>query len=184
MDRDEEIANSWGREMQKGHTKLAALMFLNREPMTGYEVMKEVEEKTLGFWKLTSGGIYPVLKELEDKGYIRGKWKSEGERKKKVYRITQKGKKLLETALKKQQQMAEKIGGLFRQFAHEILETELPPPPKILDFFPFGKCLEDKPVKKRMQTLKSIRNRLQDAIKIVDKRLDKLRRLQKKNEKG
>ena len=107
--------------MRKGYTKLAVLMFLSKKSLTGYSIMKEIEKGTLGFWKITSGGIYPVLKELEEHEYIKGQWRSTGERKKKKYEITSKGNELLKTALRKQQQIAETVGELFHQFAQEIL---------------------------------------------------------------
>lgn len=170
----EEIAEAWGRQMRKGYTKLAVLMFLNRKPLTGYDIMKEVEEKTLGFWTLTAGGVYPVLKELEEKGYIQGEWKAQGEQRKKVYQITDEGKKMLETGLEKQQQMAERIGGLFREFARDVLGTELPTTPKTFRFFPFSESLEEKSVDEQIQVLKHARTRMRKAIKFIDSRLEKL----------
>ena len=86
MSKAEEIAKMWDMEMRKGYTKLAVLMFLNKKALTGYDIMKEIEEETLGFWKLTSGGVYPVLKDLEERGYIKGRWKAKGERRKKIYK--------------------------------------------------------------------------------------------------
>ena len=178
MSRAEEIAEMWGMEMRKGYTKLAVLMFLNKKVLTGYDIMKEIEDETLGFWKLTSGGVYPVLKELEEKEYIKGQWKAEGERRKKVYEITDKGRRLLKIALRKQQQMAETIGELFRQFTQEVLETKLPSTsPKIFEFFPLGKNLEDKPIDEQIRVLKSVRTRMRRAIKLIDKKLEKLKEL-------
>lgn len=172
-----ETAESWGREMRKGYTKLAVLTLLNKKPMTGYDIMKEIKEKTLGFWALTPGGVYPVLTELEGKGYIKGQWKAKGERRKKIYKITDEGKHMLEIALRKQQQMAETIGSLFRRFAHEALGTKMPPTPRTFDFFLFEKSLEDKPIDEQTRLLKSVRTRMRSAIKLIGKKLEKLEQL-------
>jgi PadR family transcriptional regulator PadR len=175
MSKAEETAEMWHMEMRKGYTKLAVLMFLNKKALTGYDIMKEIEDETLGFWKLTSGGVYPVLKELEESGYIKGEWKAKGERRKKIYQITDEGKQMLETALYRQQQMEETIGKLFRQFAQEVLGTKLPSlPPTPFKLLPFGKNLEEKPSDEQIRILKSSRTHMRQAIKLIDKRLHKL----------
>lgn len=180
MVRVEQLADSWSVEMRRGHAKLAVLMFLSRRPMTGYSIMKEIEEKTLGFWRLTAGGVYPILKELEGRGYIKGEWRSEDGRRKKVYEITDEGRRLLEKALQKQQQISETIGSLFREFAREILETE-PPPTPTHGFFDFlsGRGLEGKPVNEQIRVLQLIRAHMLEAIKTIDQRLERLKVLNK-----
>lgn len=175
MSEAEEIAEMWDMEMRKGYTKLAVLMFLNKNALTGYDIMKKIEEETLGFWKLTSGGVYPVLKDLEERGYTKGQWKAKGKRRKKIYEITDEGKQMLETALHRQQQMEETIGKLFRQFAQEVLGTKLPsPPPTPFKLLPFGKNLEEKPLDEQIRILKSFRTHMRQTIKLIDKKLQKL----------
>ncbi|MCL4437379.1 MAG: PadR family transcriptional regulator [Thaumarchaeota archaeon] len=181
--RAEQIAEMWETAMRKGYTKLVILTLLSKKPLTGYDIMKKIKEETLGVWTLTAGGVYPILKELEENRYIKGKWRSEGKRKKKNYEITDEGKQLLEVALKKQQQMAEAISNLFREFAHDMLETKLPPSPKPFALLPFGKSLEDKPVDEQIRTLKHGRTHLQTVIKQIEKRLDKLERQSKTGKK-
>ncbi len=63
------------------------LSLLNRKPMNGYELAKEIEEATQ--WKPTTGSIYPALHKLKKKGIIAAEKK--GERKQVVYSLTQKG---------------------------------------------------------------------------------------------
>ncbi len=175
MSKAEEIVKMWHMEMRKGYTKLAVLMFLNKKDLTGYDIMKEIDKETLGFWKLTSGGVYPVLKDLEERGYIKGQWKAKGERRKKTYEITDEGKQMLKTALYRQQQMEETIGKLFRQFAQEVLGTKLPTsPPTPFKLLPFGKNLEEKSLDEQIRILKSFHTHMRQTIKLIDKRLQKL----------
>jgi DNA-binding PadR family transcriptional regulator len=47
--------------------------------MHGYEMIKEVEERTEGAWTPSAGSIYPTLQMLEDEGLIRGE-ESDGKR--------------------------------------------------------------------------------------------------------
>ena len=44
-----EKIESWIKEMRKGYIKLVVLMFLNEEAMSGYDIMKRIEEATLAF---------------------------------------------------------------------------------------------------------------------------------------
>jgi DNA-binding PadR family transcriptional regulator len=47
--------------------------------MHGYEMMKEIEQRTDGAWTPSAGSIYPTLQMLEDEGLIRGE-ESDGKR--------------------------------------------------------------------------------------------------------
>jgi len=102
--KSEDIALLWGRQMQKGYLKLAALFALTRGPLHGYKMMKRIKELTLGVMTPTAGGLYPALKELENEEIIRGEWKI-GERKK-IYQITDKGKDVFKKAVEKHFELA------------------------------------------------------------------------------
>ena len=169
----EKIADAWGREMRRGYTKFAVLTILSKVSSSGYGIMKEFRERSLGFWTLTSGGMYPILQELEDKGYIQGEWMSRGRRKRKVYGITDEGRGLLSRALKKQQQIAGVLGGLIRDYARDILEIDvpsnLPLPP--MNFFSVIERMKKKPVDEQIRVLRQIRDRMQILIKRINERL-------------
>ena len=47
--------------------------------MHGYEMIKEIEERSEGAWTPSAGSIYPTLQMLEDEGLIRGE-ESDGKR--------------------------------------------------------------------------------------------------------
>ena len=170
------IADCWVLEMRKGYAKLAVLMFLNKKPLTGYSIMAEINKKTFGLWKLTAGGVYPILKDLEAKKYIDGEWKSEAGRRKKTYNITAEGRQLLSTAIQRQQQMSKTIGNLFREFSRDILGTELSSTSMngIIDSFPFIRNLEEKSIDEQLLILRNIRTRLREMGSCIDKKLEKL----------
>ncbi|MCR4813549.1 MAG: PadR family transcriptional regulator [Lachnospiraceae bacterium] len=79
------------------------LGLLNHEDLTGYDIKKRIDEAIGFFWKGSFGNIYPALKELEEGKYIKSRTDSAGNREKIRYRITAKGKKLLEDWLKEEQ---------------------------------------------------------------------------------
>jgi DNA-binding PadR family transcriptional regulator len=54
-------------------------MLLTEKPMHGYEMIKEIEERSGGYWRPSAGSIYPTLQLLEDEGLIAGT-ESDGKR--------------------------------------------------------------------------------------------------------
>jgi DNA-binding PadR family transcriptional regulator len=61
-----------GPRARRGDVRAAALALLAERPMHGYEMIKELEERTGGAWTPSAGSIYPTLQMLEDEGLISG----------------------------------------------------------------------------------------------------------------
>jgi hypothetical protein len=55
---DEITAGHWLRETQKGYIRIAVLILLSKKPYHGYEIMREIKERTMGFWRPTAGGLF------------------------------------------------------------------------------------------------------------------------------
>jgi len=79
------------RMFEKGDLKYVILDLLKDKPAHGYEIIKELEERFHGFYSPSAGSVYPTLQLLEDIGYV----KSAEQDGKKVYTITDEGKKFL-----------------------------------------------------------------------------------------
>ena len=73
--------------------KYAILGLINRETMTGYDLMKVFNMELVNFWYAKHSQIYPELKKLTDEGMITFETLPEGDKlRKKIYSITEKGK--------------------------------------------------------------------------------------------
>lgn len=70
------------------------LRLIQTQPMWGYRIKKEVE-KRFGV-KLRHGALYPLLNNLERKGFLTSQKQRKGGRTRKVYTITRKGIQYLE----------------------------------------------------------------------------------------
>ena len=68
-----------GHRARRGDTRAALLALLAERPMHGYEMIKEIEERTQGAWTPSAGSIYPMLQLLEEEGLIQGE-ESDGKR--------------------------------------------------------------------------------------------------------
>ncbi len=140
---DQELtAASWIKEATKGYIRVAILILLSKRSAHGYEIMKEIRERTSGLWVPTPGGVYPVLRNLEKSGYIKGNWTTQKNRKIKVYEITEAGRVVFKRALERQSELAGGMNSLFTEFARDVLNIEpgaLPMPVMPTPFSPFLK---------------------------------------------
>ena len=71
------------------------LRLIQAEPMWGYKIIKKTE-RLFGI-KLRHGALYPLLNSLETEGYTRSEKTTNRGRVRKVYKITPKGTKLVDT---------------------------------------------------------------------------------------
>jgi DNA-binding PadR family transcriptional regulator len=79
----------FGRFFEHGDLRVVILAMLEEQPRHGYELMKELEERTGGAYRPSPGVVYPTLALLEDEGFIRP---AGGETGRKLYEITAEGK--------------------------------------------------------------------------------------------
>ncbi len=77
---------------RRGFVQLAILHLLKEESMHGYQIMKELEERSNGVYSASAGTIYPALQELLEQHLIELHMDSD----KKVYSLSGNGKKRLE----------------------------------------------------------------------------------------
>jgi PadR family transcriptional regulator PadR len=86
--------------MQRGAATTLLLVILRDRPAHGYELVQEIRRRSRELFNFAEGTIYPLLYSLEADGAIEGSWAvREGERKRRVYRLTSKGRKELERRL-------------------------------------------------------------------------------------
>ncbi|MHC6230776.1 PadR family transcriptional regulator [Arthrobacter sp. MMS24-T111] len=77
-----------GTRAGKGEVRAAILALLAEQPMHGYQVIHEIEERSGGSWKPSAGSVYPTLQLLADEGSIRAE-ESNG---RKIYSLTDAGR--------------------------------------------------------------------------------------------
>lgn len=84
------------KSLISGSTTMLVLMLLNEGDKYGYEMIKKLEERSDNTFILKEGTLYPILHGLEKDGMIESYMhETENGRKRKYYRITLKGQKLL-----------------------------------------------------------------------------------------
>jgi DNA-binding PadR family transcriptional regulator len=78
----------------KGFIRYHVLESLSEKPMSGSEIMDEIEKRTNGRWRPSPGSIYPLLAWLQDNGYVKELPTDQSGLKR--YQLTENGVKLLE----------------------------------------------------------------------------------------
>ena len=89
-----EISEELIRDTVQGLSRFVILWLINQGPMSGYSILKRMEQVVEH--KFTAGVIYSLLYEMEEDGYLAGRWSYKGRKRIKYYSVTSKGVKSLE----------------------------------------------------------------------------------------
>ena len=83
---------TWITQLRKGLLEFCILNVLIDGESYGYQIVKELEARSQGYFKFKEGTLYPALHRLEKSGLITGKWQMlPNGRQRRYYYITAKG---------------------------------------------------------------------------------------------
>ncbi|HYL49049.1 MAG TPA: PadR family transcriptional regulator [Stellaceae bacterium] len=118
---------SAGRKLGSSELQMLILALLEEQPRHGYDLIKELTERTGGFYAPSPGMVYPALTYLEELGHAT----VESEGNKKLYRITDAGKAELDknretvrAMFAQFERVARKMERMHRFFAGEAVEED------------------------------------------------------------
>lgn len=182
-DTEDRTTSNWMKEAQKGYIRVGILILLSKKSSHGYEIMKEIKARTKGFWKPTAGGVYPVLGSLEKAGYIKGEWVAHNNRKIKTYKITERGRNILNHAIMKQNEIASNINSLFEEYAKDVLNMNPEKFPMPVMPTPFSAFLEEG-TEETVERLQQQKNHAihqikmhQDELKLINRKISEKRKV-------
>ena len=114
-----------GRTFEQGDLKFVILQLLDEKPRHGYDIIKELEERSGGRYSPSPGTVYPTLTLLEEMGYASATPEDGG---KKVYNITDAGraylaenKSTVDDVIERLTQLGASIFGEQMRPAHEAM---------------------------------------------------------------
>ncbi len=155
----------------KGFLRFQLLKMLLEKPMSGSEIMSELESETNGYWKPSPGSIYPLLAWLQDQAYIKeADQKESGIRR---YTMTEQGKTFLENETKSREEIDKRLEhfgpmwyGLERERSGELHNVARDFGKAVRDVFHEIRREHSKEViEQSMRTLEEITTKLQDLTK-------------------
>ena len=103
-------SRSLDRELKKGSAELLILSLIEDRARHGYEISKLITSRSEGTLTFQVASLYPLLYRLEARGWIQGRWvEKTGERRRRYYRLTPTGRKVLAAQRRGWVQFAEAI---------------------------------------------------------------------------
>lgn len=79
-------------ESTKGHVDLLLLSTLAEGPTHGYGLVEALRDRSGGVFNLAEGTVYPALYRLERQGLVTSSWEDGRTRRRRVYRLTRRGR--------------------------------------------------------------------------------------------
>jgi PadR family transcriptional regulator PadR len=80
------------QEVAKGQVELLLLAVLDESPAHGYGVVERLRRRSAGAFDLAEGTVYPALYRLERGGLVTSSWQTAAGRRRRVYRLTRRGR--------------------------------------------------------------------------------------------
>ena len=78
-----------GPRARRGDIRHAILALLAEQPLNGYQIMQELEQRSRGVWRPSPGAVYPALQQLEDERLVTAEMSGSG----RVFSLTERGRK-------------------------------------------------------------------------------------------
>jgi PadR family transcriptional regulator len=83
-------------KIARGSAELAILALLAEEPLYGFDISKRIDQRSGGALHFTLASLYPLLYEMEKRGWVEGRWQpNHAGRDRRYYRLTPIGRKQL-----------------------------------------------------------------------------------------
>lgn len=97
-------------ELVKGHLEALVLAVLADGPRHGYAIMESLAARTMDEVAVEGGTLYPLLHKLEEAGSVKSRWSEAGGRRRRIYSITARGRRVLAHHRKAWDEMVHTIG--------------------------------------------------------------------------
>jgi len=97
----------------RGAGPFAVMKLLRRREMYGYELVDALSEHTDGVLAMGQSTLYPMLYNLQAKGYVSSRWRqADSGRQRKYYTLTRRGLRRLATETRQWQSLVNAIASL------------------------------------------------------------------------
>ena len=83
-------------KIARGSGELAILSLLAEQPLYGFEIARQIGERTGGALQFTLASLYPLLYEMEKRRWVEGRWQTNhAGRDRRYYSLTSTGRRQL-----------------------------------------------------------------------------------------
>ena len=89
------MSQSYVCQLLRGVVEPLLLFIIGELPIHGYEIAKELERRSEGYFNLTASTLYSALRRLESRGLVSSSWQYITKQKRRYYELTEKGRQIL-----------------------------------------------------------------------------------------
>ncbi len=89
------MTQSYVRQLLRGLVEPLLLFIIGELPIHGYEIARELERRSEGYFDLTASTLYTALRRLESRGLVSSSWQLVTRQKRRYYALTEKGRQIL-----------------------------------------------------------------------------------------
>jgi len=102
-------------ELLQGTLDLIVLKLLRGGPANGWDLTQSIQVVSKGALDVNYGSLYPALRRLEAKGWVKGRWGvSENNRRARFYELTPSGLKQLDAERQAWERFSQALGLILR----------------------------------------------------------------------
>ena len=99
---------------------LLVLHFISEGPSYGNQLMERIAQMTAGVLSVNPNTMYPLLRELESRGLIEGKWEHPERRTRRYYSLTAQGRKEYSRLVEEVRPFLESVRSSIGEIVHEV----------------------------------------------------------------
>jgi PadR family transcriptional regulator len=89
------MSQSYVCQLLRGVVEPLLLFIIGELPIHGYEIARELERRSEGYFDLTASTLYSALRRLERRGLVSSSWQYIAKQKRRYYELTEKGRQIL-----------------------------------------------------------------------------------------
>ncbi len=93
------MTQSYVCQLLRGVVEPLLLFIIGELPIHGYEIARELERRSEGYFNLTASTLYSALRRLESRGLVSSSWQYIAKQKRRYYELTEKGRQILDEEL-------------------------------------------------------------------------------------
>ncbi|MHA3963287.1 MAG: PadR family transcriptional regulator [Candidatus Thorarchaeota archaeon SMTZ1-45] len=105
----------WSLEIRRGALSLAILAIILDGESYGYDIMKKLGGEEYDSLQLEPSTTYPLLRRLEKRGILEGRWSDSSGKRRRLYYVTRDGRRILRRMVKSWQSMNDQLMLLIKE---------------------------------------------------------------------
>jgi DNA-binding PadR family transcriptional regulator len=99
----------WSLEIRRGALSLAIMAIILDGESYGYDIMKKLGQEKYDALQLEPSTTYPLLRRLEKRGILKGRWSDASGKRRRLYYVTRDGRRILRRMVKSWQSLNDQL---------------------------------------------------------------------------